>query len=154
MSSLSAERQILNLLHRYCDCVDRGDFDGVSALFARGRYYMDERLVLTGDEVGAAQRRIVQTYVGGRPATKHVVSNIILEIDGTTARAQSYFVVFQATPGLALQPILTGRYIDEFFEEEGVWWFADRRSAIDHAGDLSHHVAPAVAEALRAATGS
>jgi 3-phenylpropionate/cinnamic acid dioxygenase small subunit len=154
MTVLSAERQILNLLHRYCDCVDRGDFDGVSALFGRGRYYMDDSLVLTGDEIGAAQRRIVQTYTGGRPATKHVVSNTILEIDGAAARAQSYFVVFQAVPGMALQPILTGRYIDEFFEEDGVWWFADRRSAIDHAGELSNHVVPAVADALRAATGT
>ena len=39
------------------------------------------------------------------------------------ATTRSYFTVLQAVPGLTLQPILAGRYHDEFEHVDGEWRF-------------------------------
>lgn len=148
---MSAERQILNLLYLYAERVDAGDFEGVGELFAHGDYYVDPASPLRGAAVAAAMRSMVQVDDHGRPGTKHLITNTILDVDDEagTATARSYFTVLQARPGLTLQPILTGRYYDRFERVDGEWRFADRRITADLAGDLSQHVRADVAEQLR-----
>ncbi|MFZ1491085.1 MAG: nuclear transport factor 2 family protein [Ilumatobacteraceae bacterium] len=144
-AALSAERQVTNLLHRYAEAVDDGDFDAVGELFAGAGYHAADpgAPVLRGDEVAAVMRRMVQVHEGGSPRTKHVVSNVIFELDesGEVAHTRSYFTVLQATSGLPLQPIVTGRYLDTFRVAEGVWRFSDRSIVIEHVGDVSQHMA-------------
>jgi hypothetical protein len=82
----------------------------------------------------------------GTPCTKHVISNVVVAVDGVHARAQCYFTVLQARPNLPLQPILAGRYHDRFERHDGAWWFADRVIHPDLVGDLSHHMRHAPAE--------
>jgi len=48
--------------------------------------------------------------------------------------------VLQATPTLALQPVLAGRYHDGFRRVGGAWRFAERRIHLDLVGDVSQHV--------------
>lgn len=150
MEEHSAERQIVNLLHLYAERVDAGDFDGVAELFEHGDYYVEPTSPLRGAAVAAAMRATVQLDDRGRPGTKHVITNTILDIDEAagTATSRSYFTVLQAAPGLALAPILTGRYHDRFERVDGTWRFSDRRITIDQVGDLSRHVRPDVARAL------
>jgi 3-phenylpropionate/cinnamic acid dioxygenase small subunit len=78
----------------------------------------------------------------GTPRTKHVTTNVIVEVDeeAGTAAARSYVTVFQARPGLALQAIMSGRYQDRFERRDGHWRFAERRVRIDLTGDLSGHL--------------
>jgi hypothetical protein len=78
----------------------------------------------------------------GVPGTKHVISNLTVEVDepGTTARARSYFTVLQTRPDFPLQPIIAGRYHDHFERVDGVWRFADRQIIPDLVGDLSRHM--------------
>ncbi len=141
----TSERQILNLLHRYAECVDDGDFDAVGALFEHSDYDTvgQQGPPLRGVGVARAQRSLVRTYEGS-PRTKHVITNAIIDIDedAGTATSRSYFTVLQAAPGLALQPIITGRYHDRFESVDGVWRFADRRIIVEQMGDLSAHLAP------------
>ena len=143
----SAERQILNLLHRYAECVDDGDFDAVGALFSDADYHMagPGSAPLRGAAVAETMRSVVRTY-DGSPRTKHVVTNAILDIDedAGTATCRSYFTVMQAAEGLALQPIVTGRYHDSFTCSDTVWSFADRSIVIEHTGDLSAHLKPGI----------
>ncbi len=136
----SAERQILNLIHRYAECVDDADFDGVSALFEHGEFHMQGAPGRRGDGVGSIMRRRVATHEGS-PCTKHVTTNTIIEIDGDTAACRSYFTVLQATPTMPLQVIITGRYHDRFGCIDGVWHFTDRAVIIEQVGDMSQHVA-------------
>lgn len=148
MIDLSSERQILNLLHRYAECVDDGDFDGVSALFADADYHMagPGSAPMRGDAVGATMRRVVRTY-DGSPRTKHVISNEILDVDDHAglATSRSYFTVLQAVDGqLALQPITAGRYHDRFERHDGAWRFADRSIIIEFVGDMSAHLLPGI----------
>lgn len=55
--------------------------------------------------------------------------------------APSSFLVLQATDGLPLQPIITGRYVDRFEPDDaGGWRWAERRFTADLVGHLGHHL--------------
>ncbi len=81
-------------------------------------------------------------YPDGTPRTKHVTTNLIVEVDegSGTATCRSYFTVLQQAPALPLQPVIAGRYHDRFLREDGEWHFAERRFLIDLVGDLSQHL--------------
>jgi hypothetical protein len=81
-------------------------------------------------------------YPDGTPGTKHVTTNLILDIDEEegTASARSYFTVLQAVPGLPLQPIVAGRYHDRFERDADGWYFSERRFLVELVGDVSHHM--------------
>jgi 3-phenylpropionate/cinnamic acid dioxygenase small subunit len=87
-------------------------------------------------------RTMVITYDDGTPRTKHVTTNIIIELDDEagTAASRAYFTVLQAVSGLPLQPIVSGRYRDRFAFSGGQWRFAERQVRIDLVGDVSRHL--------------
>lgn len=74
----------------------------------------------------------------------HLITNPIIEIDEGLGKAsvRSYYTVLQATTGLALQPIATGRYHDEFERIEQQWRFSYRDySRLEFTGvTLSFHL--------------
>ena len=41
---------------------------------------------------------------------------------------------------IAVNLVTTGRYFDVFTRHQGVWRWTQRRYALDHVGDLSHHL--------------
>ena len=144
MSTIPSYEQIRNLLGRYTECMDLGDFDGLASLFTEA--VMSD---FEGNEIGRGFDAIKANYVNGtqmydgRPGTKHVTTNVQIEVDedAGTAWAKSAYVVFQATPKLPLQPIITGRYSDEFARDaDGTWHFTVRRFAVESLGDLSQHL--------------
>ena len=130
------------LIHEYAERIDLGDLDGLAALFADATWGSPGRgTPLRGTE------QVRRGYDGvilydGIPCTKHVISNVTIEIadDGVTATARSYFTVLQARPDLPLQPIIAGRYQDRFERVAGRWRFADRQIIPDLIGDLSRHL--------------
>jgi hypothetical protein len=139
----SDEREILNLLHRYCELQDAADFVGVSELFRHSRYAVAGGDSHFGyDEVYALKTKHDQTYDDGTLRTKHVTTNTILELeDGAdVATARSYFTVLQATPELPLQPVIAGRYHDTFEKVDGRWRFRERVIHGDLVGDLTRHL--------------
>jgi len=93
------------------------------------------------EEVTILYRSSVTLY-DGSPCTKHVTTNLIVEVDAdrATASARSYFTVHQARPELPLQPIIAGRYHDCFARADGSWHFTDRLIFVDLVGDLRFHL--------------
>jgi hypothetical protein len=73
------------------------------------------------------------------PRTKHVNTNVIIELDGDTATSRCYLTVLQQTPTLPLQPVAAGRYVDRFERVDGEWRFADRLITGFLVGDVSQH---------------
>lgn len=137
-------RAIEALLMTYADRIDAGDFAGVGALFEHGRIVVDDS-DRTTDVVGDAAVEAMYTattrrYDDGTPRTQHVTSNVVVTVDGHRARSSARFTVLQATPELALQPIITGRYDDTFVNIDGSWWFDERRMTVGFIGDVSHHL--------------
>lgn len=128
------------LIHEYAFRLDRGDLDGVAALFANA-----ELRSTRGDRVrrGAAEARTlfdpVIIYDDGTPRTMHQLTNVTVDVDGPTAQARSYFTVLQVTD-LDLHPILVGEYRDRFALVEGRWEFTERVFDPRLFGDLSSHM--------------
>jgi hypothetical protein len=103
----------------------------------------DSTSLLSGrDAILALYTATTRIHPDGTPGTKHVTTNLILDIDDDTGRAsaRSYWTVLQAVPGLPLQPILAGRYHDRFERREHGWTFTQRRYLVDLVGDVSHHM--------------
>jgi 3-phenylpropionate/cinnamic acid dioxygenase small subunit len=128
------------LLVQYAERLDAGDLDGVAALFAEATWRSPARREpLRGT---AAVRRAYDAVVlyDGSPCTRHVVTNVVVTVEGDRATARSYFTVLQARPDFPLQPIVCGRYHDAFARGPGGWHCADRLILPDLIGDLRHHL--------------
>jgi hypothetical protein len=131
--------QIQNLLSRYCELFDEGDFDGYAALFTHGRI-VNRHGTLTGrDEVRAFQENIL--LYDGKPRTRHLYSNLQVELfDGDhRARTSSCVNVFQAVPGFPLQSILIGVYDCELEKVDDQWRFVQLRFTASLMGDCTRH---------------
>jgi hypothetical protein len=135
---------IRHLIFRYAELLDEGDLDGVASLFEHSTYRSPGRPgALRGSEQIRRVYDPVIIYDNGTPGTKHVITNVSVVCDGSpVASSRSYFTVMQAVPGLPLQPIICGRYHDEFEKVDGDWRFTDRMIIPDLIGDLSHHMRP------------
>ncbi len=132
--------EIENLLARYCELFDSGDLEGYAALFADARISSQMSDTSGVDQVRAFHEANTIFYEG-LPHTRHVTTNIHIEIDDdrTTASARSYVTVFQATEDFPLQPVFIGQYQDRLRKVEGKWRFAERHCEPFLAGDLSRH---------------
>lgn len=143
MTRADDRHAVESLLYEYARRVDAVDFDGVGALFAHATFRSetgDGIATLTGpDEVADTMRSMVQVGDDGTPGTKHLVTNVTVEVDGDTATASSYFTVLQAG-GAELRAIVAGRYEDGFERAADGWRFADRLVRTDLVGDVSRHL--------------
>ena len=134
---------IQRLMNAYCCRLDTGDFDGFAELFEHGTWLI--RGDTGGGETGtAAVRETLQQVIlyDGKPNTKHVMSNIPIDIDNSLNRAQAqcYITVFQSVPpDFPLQPIFSGHYYDTFERVDNLWRFTLREISPDLIGDLSRH---------------
>jgi 3-phenylpropionate/cinnamic acid dioxygenase small subunit len=136
-------RSIENLIARYAELVDAGDFPGLGELFDGAVFGGSGDAVVRGREpVEKLFGAMVRVYEDGTPRTKHVTTNIRIELDDEagTAVSHSYVTVFQALPDMALQPIVAGRYRDVFERRQGIWGFVERRFTTDLVGDVSRHL--------------
>lgn len=140
-------RLIENLIHRYAELIDAGDFEGVARLFRHGRIHgmadPPPDAVFEGyDGVLRMYEMTTRRYDDGTPKTHHITSNVQIELadDAQRATARTYYCVVQATDRLPLQPIITGRYHDTFHRVDGGWWFDTRLMLVDQLGDLSQHM--------------
>ena len=140
----SSYHAITTLMFRYAEYVDAADFEGIGALFAHGE--MTTR-GMKGAIVGADAVRDLyvhsnKVHENGTLLTRHLTTNVVVDIDEGHNRAESRstFVVFQATPTVPLQPIVTGRYRDRFARIDGDWWFAQREMDVGQIGNVSDHL--------------
>ena len=138
----SDDEAVRALVIAYAERLDRGDLDGVAALFEGAVV----RAARSGELRGAAEvRRMydpVILYEDGTPRTQHVLSNLEVQVDAAagTATSRCAFTVVQARPAGGIQPVLAGRYEDRFERLDGVWKFVERVIRPDLTGSLSHHM--------------
>src|SRR5262245_30573467 len=134
---------ITNVVVSYVELLDRGDLDGLANVFA----WATVRMQGGANELRGAEaykefiEQSVQFY-DGVPSTKHVVTNLLVEIDEDrrAATARSYYTAFQARPELPLQPILAGRFHDRLERDGDDWHIVERVIYADLVGDLRFHV--------------
>ncbi|HEY6650480.1 MAG TPA: nuclear transport factor 2 family protein [Mycobacterium sp.] len=134
---------ITELLYRYAELIDAGDFDGVGRLLARATFAGTRSASTSTAEAiaklfGATTRRYPGH--GNTPRTRHLVLNPIVDVIDKTATARSTFCVVQNTETVPLQPIVVGRYFDTFSCDDAGWYFTARQVDVEMIGDISAHL--------------
>lgn len=143
MSGAEDKLAVIELLYRYAELIDAGDFDGVGALLSRASFGgTGPQGVFGADNIANLFAATTRRYPehGNTPRTRHLVLNPIVELDGDTAVSRSTFCVVQNTETVPLQPIVVGRYRDAFARDEAGWHFTERKVDIDMIGDVSAHL--------------
>lgn len=132
----AARREIERLIYHYAELQDAADWDALDELLAHAEFEATSGESWKGHEIIGRRRRIVVTYDDGTPRSRHVTTNLVIEVDeaGDSATAESYYTIFQAPPGTPLQPIASGRYLDRLERVDGRWRFAYRASRMDLPG--------------------
>lgn len=138
---VSSETAIANLVYRYAELIDAGDFERAAALFNHAR------IRIGADEIGAGEvldlwRGSIIVYEDGTPRTKHVITNPIIEVDECAGQGtcRSYYTVMQQVGDGPLEAVICGRYHDTFECHAGEWRFSYRDYSLhDLLGDMSRH---------------
>jgi 3-phenylpropionate/cinnamic acid dioxygenase small subunit len=132
---------VTELLYRYAELIDAGDFDGVGTLLGRGSFMGVAGAAKIAKLFATTTRRYPE--FDNTPRTRHLVLNPIVDVDGDTATARSTFCVVQQTEAVALQPIVVGRYSDGFardLDDVAGWHFTERMVDVQMIGDVSDHL--------------
>ncbi|MGH8984145.1 MAG: nuclear transport factor 2 family protein [Acidimicrobiia bacterium] len=145
--------QIERLMFHYARCVDSADWDGLGEMFAKGRVRTNtsEDVADGGDAIAALWRGLNKVHEDGTLRTRHLLTNLMFDVDDDDGHAvvDSYFMVFQQTPRIPLQPIAGGRYCDTFVRDGATWRFEEKFIWVDHVGDTSDHLVVDLAEPVR-----
>ncbi len=141
---LPSHVQICNLLYRYAELIDSGQLAAAAELFRHARVHTGSgQSPLDAEGLLQTWQSMLKLYPCGTPRTKHMITNPIVEVDEAAGRAscRSYYTVFQATDDFLLQPIISGRYQDEFECVDGEWRFSFRDyTLVDLIGNLAYHL--------------
>jgi hypothetical protein len=145
MAHETPSESITKLIYTYAERIDAGDFAGVAQMLAHATLTSEgsDDAFSGADAVQGLYEQSTRRYEDGTPRTKHVMTNVIVEVDddARSATSRSYFTVFQAVPGaLALQPVIAGRYRHRYAQVDGHWRFTEMHFIIDLVGDLAHHL--------------
>ena len=138
---------IKNLIYTYASYVDRAEYEALGKMFEKGiiranRGEEGESLV-GSDQVYAHYSGTNKIHESGSPQTHHIVTNV--NIDPTQSKssevkAESCYLVLQATANLPLQPIVAGRSVDLFVFEQGIWRYAEKFIYVDLVGNIFEHL--------------
>jgi hypothetical protein len=141
---IEAEQAIARIVYDYARAVDTGDFERIREIFHYGAIRIDgvEEEHHGGDAAVDMFHRYTRFFDDGTPSTKHVTTNLLIDVDpsGERATAWSYFTVLQCRPELPLQIVIAGRYLDTYEPRDGAWRLVDRFEYCDLVGDLSQHI--------------
>jgi hypothetical protein len=132
--------RIKNLIFRYAELLNTGQFDAVGQLFEHGRIQVkgNPRVYEGAAEVAEMYRSTVNVPAGG-PDSLLYTTNVQVSIDGGEAQAMAYFIAYHQR-GAALVPVVGGRYEDDFIRLDGEWWFRQRLMKVDLVGNLGEHL--------------
>jgi hypothetical protein len=130
LADVAAKQAITDVLHRYCRALDR--MDRTLALSCWHEGGTDEHTPLFS---GLATDFVDWVFALHAPMqlTRHVLSNILIEVEGEEAWSESYWtVLLRIERGGQLVDIWGGgRYIDHHRCVDGKWAFVHRRSVHD-----------------------
>src|SRR5690348_4013995 len=93
----SSYRAIETLIATYAELVDHGDFAAVGGLLADATFVGGSGSVSGRDAIVKMLVDNVIVYDDGTPRTKHVTTNLAIEVDeaGGKAASRSYFTALQ-----------------------------------------------------------
>jgi uncharacterized protein (TIGR02246 family) len=127
LERLLAERAIEAMIIDYAALNDAGDWDGVAAM-----YLPDGRMSRpTAPDTFTEGRDAILAAFKTRPVrtSRHIVANVRVRVEGSSATATSQILLFTATDNAPL----VGSYADRLELTADGWRFAERRGSLDFA---------------------
>jgi hypothetical protein len=126
LDDLLARQEIADVLHRYARGIDRLDWDLVRDCYHPDAYDDHGGIAGTVDDFIAGGRAYLQRYA----ATMHFLGNMLIEVDGDRARAETYAVAYHRVEdpdgGEGKDDIFGIRYVDRFERRYDRWRIAHR----------------------------
>ncbi len=130
---LAAESEIRETLYRYCRGIDRRQYDLV-----RSCYHPDAIDSHGMIEAGVEEfLQFVETAAARLERSMHFIGNIMIELDGDTARSESYVIATHRgrpkpdDPDSAQDHTLGVRYIDDWERRDGQFRISHRRCVFE-----------------------
>jgi hypothetical protein len=130
VSQLSSDDRfaIVEIMAAYCHAIDLGRWEGFPDLFTED-CRLDFGSLMGVFEGTAGVRRFAETMQRIGLFMRHYTTNVIVQGNGESARAESYVLAITGPPGSSSQT--TGRYEDEFVKVGGRWRIRVRRAILD-----------------------
>jgi len=124
IARLLAHHEISTVLHRYCRGIDRLDLELVRSCYHADATDSHGGFSGTRDEFIAWVGRLLARF----ESTMHFVGNMLIEIEGDAAVAETYAIAFHrsAEQKASLNLIIGVRYVDRFERRDGAWKIARR----------------------------
>jgi 3-phenylpropionate/cinnamic acid dioxygenase small subunit len=124
-----AKQKIADVLTRYSRGIDRCDLDTLSAVFwpdATADYG-------SGRQNAQEWARATVAALKGMHRTQHAISNMLIDVDGDTARAETYCQAYHEIDGKdgRIEMVVGGRYLDRLERRDGAWRIAERAYVMD-----------------------
>ena len=125
-SALEDKDAIREVLATYCFHLDAGNFDAMAALFTEDGTWHTDFGKGTGRAGIIQHAQSLRSGDSPRPRGVHLTTNIVIELDGQTARVRSNWIVAQNT---ATGPKISsaGGYADDMVKQNGRWLFRYRK---------------------------
>ena len=126
-TAIEEKDAIREVLAEYCFRLDGGRYDDMAALFTEDGTWDTAFGAATGRAAIAQQARDIRTRAGdNRPRAVHLVTNIVIALDGEQAEIRSNWTVVQNSPD---GPRIGsgGAYADQMVKEQGRWLFRYRK---------------------------
>jgi uncharacterized protein (TIGR02246 family) len=124
VQQLEDQEQIRTVLVQYGEYLDARNYAAYAALFARDGVWTGG----FGSATGPAQIQdmLEKNLARAEPgfinkSSFHLMTTMVVEVNGDTATARSRYLFFTATPDNKPAENLAGRYVDEFVREDGRW---------------------------------
>ena len=127
-SVIEDKEAIRELMAEYCFRLDDGRYDEMAALFTENGTWDTAFGKATGREAIAELARSIRARAGAvRPRAAHLVTNIVIALDGAVrAEVRSNWVVMQNSPqGPKIGS--GGAYADRIVQQNGRWLFDYRK---------------------------
>ena len=132
LQALLDRQAITEILYLYCRACDRADEVLLRSLFhADSKHRHGGFDGLSQDFAGFAMKIIARARV-----TKHVLTNVSIELDGDVAFTESHYSAYHRTvnreTGAEEDNFSGGRYLDRFERRDGRWKIAARIGLVDY----------------------
>jgi len=122
---LLARQEIADVIYRYARGIDRLDFDLVRSCYHPDAY--DDHGSYAGDIDGFVA--MCEKFLPRWSATMHFMGNMLIEVEGDAARAETYAVAYHHRAdenGVGKDDVFGVRYVDRFEKRDGDWKIAYR----------------------------
>jgi hypothetical protein len=129
---LEAKQAITEVIYRYCRGVDRADEAMLRSCFHEDAYE-DHAGLFVGNAMELCSE--IVAGMGHMGTATHAMTNLLIEVDGDTATAESYLLSLVYVPaehwGQDFDWLVSARFIHLFERRDGVWKILHRKVVSD-----------------------